>query len=676
MVVSRIDDNVVFFENSKIEKLDKNTELDLYKVKILNIDVVIAIGTIIDSHKNENINYFPIYLIKKNKKSKQIGIYEIVASKKDDYFDSNMNILFKKLPRPLLYSFVNDKLLKEEGISPLLFFEDEIEKTDEIVDDEKSMKDNNNKLDTSDIPKERNDIFKLNKGIIIPDSLEEEDKEENEKIEKSYELNKEDVWIQKFMKNPNYNIVDTERDGNCFFNVVKQSFMSIGQETSIDKLREKISNNASDKIFNIYRDRYELFYGNLLNITKQIKQLNQEYIKIKETISKVTDRNEKKALLLQAKEIKILHDSMLNEKKVIYDYYNEYKIMKDVDTLEKFKRKIKKCEFWADIWIISLMERILNIKFIIFSEENYMKNDEDNVLQCGEINDEILKERGVFTPEYYIIINHTGDHYQLLSYKKKMILKFPEIPWKVKKMIATKCMETNAGSFNIISNFETFKKDNTGKSNSNNTIEDVTESELQGLFDPNIVFQFYSKSKASLPGKGAGEKLPENLSETMINNFKKLHSKNPEWRKVLSNFYEKPFTLDNHQWLSVEHYYQASKFKNNNQTFYLSFTLDSGTELSKDPVMAKGAGGKTGKFKGKLIRPREVTIDSDFFNKRHKEEMYNSQFAKFSQNPELGKILVCTGRAKLTHFSRGSPPIVFDELMMIRNKLSKTINCE
>jgi hypothetical protein len=49
--------------------------------------------------------------------------------------------------------------------------------------------------------------------------------------------------------------------------------------------------------------------------------------------------------------------------------------------------------------------------------------------------------------------------------------------------------------------------------------------------------------------------------------------------------------------------------------------------------------------------------------------MYKAQHAKFTQNDDLMRMLKLTGDAKLVHHVRGSPPIVFDNLMYIRSKL-------
>jgi predicted NAD-dependent protein-ADP-ribosyltransferase YbiA (DUF1768 family) len=410
-----------------------------------------------------------------------------------------------------------------------------------------------------------------------------------------------------------------------------------------------------------------MYTASLVKDTNDIKELESQYLLLKQRFAEVIDRNEQKMISVEAKKVKAEHDRLVEEKKVTAEILKEYKFMKGIETLEAFKSKIKKCEFWADTWAISTLERLLNIKFIILSSELYKSGDMKNVLQCGQLNDKILEQRGRFTPEFYIIIDHTGNHYKLVGYKKKLIFKFTEIPYDIKKMIAERCLEKNAGPFSIIPDFQKFKAGQSKTVIKEAQYEDITESKLRGLYNDEIVFQFYSKSiDKPLPGKGSGEKIPNDR----LKEYSELATI-PQWRKKLSNFWVQPFSLDNHQWASVEHYYQGSKFKKTSPDFYLSFSLDSGTDLSKDPAMAKAAGGKSGKFKGELLRPMEVTVDSDFFNKRNKREMYAAQYAKFTQNEDLKKLLLATGDAKLTHFVRGSQPVVFDELMLIRDKIKR-----
>ena len=679
MVLSKIDSEISYPELKSVDSDDFKKEANLYQIEIDGIEVIIAVGNSKNTFESKNILFFPVYLVKHNNKVIQIGVYEIKASDYISHLDDSNNLDVEKLNDPLIYNFVTDSMLKKnrmEPEKPLRKIDKEKKKEDEEEDQEDS--DNESKVNieepVGEIPPERKSIFVFTKGVPIPPLLKEETKKKSSELTLEYNGKtkdlKKDNWVQKFMENKNYDIIDNEGGGDCLFATIRDAFSSIAQQTSVDKLRKRLSEEADEALFLNYRKYYDDAKKTIVDETNQIKQYDIEYSSIRQSFANVIDMHEKKLLADTATETKKLHDKLVQDKKMTKRLLDEFNFMEGIDTLEKLKKKIRHCSFWGETWAISTLERVLNIKTINLSSEAYKSSDLTNVLNCGQLNDSILENKGVFTPEFYLILDYTGYHYKLVSYKKKQIFKFSEIPYAIKKLIVDKCMERNAGPFSLIPDFQRFKTGNVKPVLKEPQYEELTEAKLRGLYDDEIVFHFYSKSNDKpLPGKGAGEKIPNN----MVKDFSHLETIK-EWRKKLSNFWVQKFTLDNHQWASVEHYYQASKFKNGFHDFYLSFSLDSGTDLSKDPSMAKAAGGKTGLYNGKQLRPVEVTIDADFFSKttnRDNKEMYASQYAKFTQNKDLEELLLATRNAKLTHHVRGAEPVIFDNLMMIREKIRR-----
>ncbi len=707
MVLSKIDKNVSYPELKSIDPDDSNKEFDLYEIEVHGLDVIIAVGNSKNTYEEYNITYFPIYLVNEKNKVIQIGVYEILASNLLNYLDESDEIDVGKFDEPLIYKFANknyidkNRKIPENSLETLTKSKTNSNKsvsdidsdsiTEEIYlasisntntgkyedteededEDEESTTEKKELTESSEsliIPDIRKDIFVLIKGVPIPTLLKEETSKEAKDIRERYKETSNDLWIQKYMKNQYYDINENEGNGDCLFYTIRDSFAQIAQQTSIQKIRNKLSEEVNQELFNNYKDKYDIYNATLIAETNEIKQMEKDYAEIKAKFKEVLDRDERNKLANFGMELKEKHDQLVKEKKVTANLLKEFKFMKNIDTLDKFKKLIRTCDFWADTWAVSTLERILGIKFIIMSSEAFKEKDIDNVVLCGQLNDQILKNKGIFDPDYYIIVEHTGDHYKLISYKKKLILKFKELPYDIKKMIVDKCMEKNSGSYELIPDFINFKetiKSKKGIVTDEIDYSDLTDAKIRGLYDDHVVFLFYSKSNDKpLPGKGAGEKIPDDL----VREYAPLATI-PKWRKKLSNFWIEPFALDNHKWASVEHYYQASKFKKNNPEFYLSFSLDSGTGLSKDAGMAKGAGGKTGKYKGEIIRPKEVSIDPEFFDGRDKKEMYDAQLAKFTQNEELKHLLLATKDAKLTHHVRGKEPVVFEDLMIIRDKI-------
>jgi len=669
MVLSKINKSVSYIETKKVDSNDLSKEADLYEIEANGVNIIVAVGNAKKDFEDKNITFFPIYLVKSNNKVMQIGLYEVKSSDLTNYIDDEGNLEVEKINDPLIYVFVTKKMLENLRLVPESELEAQaiaLRKKEEEDEEEAEAEEAEaivQEVIETKIPEVRKDIFNILKGVPIPAMLQEETKQAALKVKSSYKGTKESNWIQKYMENPNYYILDNEGGGDCFFATIRDAFSQIAQQTSVDKLRKKLANEVTLEIFAGYKELYENAKRSLLKDTETIKQLEAEYAKYKKMYEETLDRNEKKKYVEISKKIKADRENVINEKRITYQISEEFRFMKGIDTIEQFKNKIKTCEFWAETWAISTLERVLNIKFILISYEAYENGDLMNVLNCGQANDAIIQSAGQFTPEYYIIVEYNGYHYKLIGYKKKQIFKFRELPYDIKKMIVDKCMEKNSGLFSLIPDFIRFKDELTAGIQEIPQFDELSDAKIRGLYDEDVVLIYYDKSDAKkLPGKGSGEKIPVD----MVKDFSQLAAI-PNWRRKLDNMWIQPFVIDGHIWNSVEHYYQAAKFKGTPE-FYLSFAQESGTDLSKNPELAKAASTTNGKYKGELIRPKGVNKDADY--KKYKDKnMTDALYAKFNQNEDLKELLRYTKKAKLMHYKKGKEPELAESLIIVRDKL-------
>jgi len=331
---------------------------------------------------------------------------------------------------------------------------------------------------------------------------------------------------------------------------------------------------------------------------------------------------------------------------------------------------------------------VLNIKLVVLNYEGYKSKDISQVLWCqyeswDENRDNLtfFQRRASFDPDYYVILEKYNHEYKLVSYKRKQIFLYEELPYDLRVLVVEKCMEmpdsaTSKSLFALIADFRRFQhhvvsvgaETHKRKVEEERSREDLSQSSIRNLYDPHIVLQIHEHAADDpIPGRGAGEKM---TYETMLT-FANLQSVK-QWRQKLDDAWldvKQPFLCDGHYWNSVVHYIYANLFKKTNPTYYLLFTAESATPLSKNVEMAKCAGSVSGKYKGKRIRPADIPLD-ERASSAFKEKLLPSAYeAKFAQNTELRFALLETKTAKLVKFRKGKSPLLCDALMVARDLL-------
>jgi len=692
-------DKINYNENKTVDDADVGQSSSIYDVYLFGQPIQIGIGKEKHTYSAHNVVYFSIYLMVNDEVKSRIGVVEFPSNKLIDSLDDDGDIMLEK--GNILYFITKDYLHKliaetKKNIPPSP--SENPQQAVQLDDPDVNISDDVIVLDepsptialddeTDDVMKlkidesKRTSVAKINDTILedgifeeipgfeMPDILPEETNEMSEKNKQSFSVATKHKWIAKFMKNGNYEIVDNEGGGDCFFAVIRDAFANVGKKTTVAKLRAILSDAVTENIFKEYRSLYNAFNGQYQELENILKILKKTSNTLKGRSEKSKDKAETKQILTEANSVVEKYKQTIIDKKAAKLLLDEFDYMKDIRTTDDFKAFVKTSRFWADTWAISTLERILNIKIILLSSLSYRAGDLDSVINCGQLNDTDIERQGQFKPDYYIMTEYTGSHYKLITYKEKNIFKFSEVPYDIKALIINKCMERNAGPYYLIQDFRNMKLKLGLDANEGEPQESDDDYIHNEVYDANIVFMFHTQSNsAPRPGKGSGEHIPD----TIAFEYNKLHNL-ADWRRKLDDAWLVPFTVDDKRWNSVEHYYLGSQFKKGFPDFYKKFSLDSDSEISKDIGLARIAGGKTGKSKDNVLREKHITIDPDFYeateNPRNKMERTIALIAKFNQNLDLKQILLETKHAKLLHFIRGKEPEVDMALMKLRREL-------
>jgi len=364
--------SINYEQNRELEDNDIGNESSLYEITLYQRKYTIAIGKDRSVPERRNFYYVPVYLIYKGKVKSQIGAFEFESSEKNEKariqpcLDKENDFDLNRLGGIVLYHFVDDMFMKqtESEMSPAELSELEYEyqnkkrKTEiSIENGEKEDKDEeeddffNLTIPKNKISKQINSsdkllkdgLFVLDKNKKLPETLLEETKEDSLVMKKEYneKMSKKGTWVEKFMKNRQYDIVETESNGNCFFDAIRIAFSQIGYITTVDKLRALLSNEVTEELFDTYKTLFLNADGEKKEIENQMRIISKTNSELRKRMEKITETSERDKIRKNAKELIIKHDSLKEQLQNAKTMLNEFEFMRDVDSIEKLREVIK-----------------------------------------------------------------------------------------------------------------------------------------------------------------------------------------------------------------------------------------------------------------------------------------------------------------------------------------------
>ena len=392
MVVSKIDSSIDYPDSKFVDPDDLDYDAQLYQIELFpNLEVVIALGKVKYTFVDKNVLYIPVYLTDDGEVLVQIGVYEFPANIYTSLLDedNDFDISLLENPLPLTYKFANESFVrkqlnkKKSKTPPVPIPPEDVEVSttvDVVEPEEKSKTKKPSKGQDEDSIELSMDSRVPNKQTIVQELFEEDDDErpeikeeivaEEAQQEENFKEHRGHNWLEKFMRNENYGIVDNEGKGDCLFATIRDSYSGIGKQISVAQLRKIASDAATPKVFADFKEQYDMYSQMVQQLGSRLTELQGENRRLKQQYQESKDRDTKAQIVAKSKPIVKEFKRARKEKKGASEMLHEFRWMRGVDSLEKLKKKMRMCNFWAETWTIQTLENILNIKLIILSSDN------------------------------------------------------------------------------------------------------------------------------------------------------------------------------------------------------------------------------------------------------------------------------------------------------------------
>jgi predicted NAD-dependent protein-ADP-ribosyltransferase YbiA (DUF1768 family) len=650
MVQSLVNPDVHYPENQTVDDEDVGYSATLCEMEIpneSNSTMLVALGKMKYTFHDRGIIYYPLYLLKKSMRIKaKIGIVEVPVKHALHILDENKEVRLDLLEEPLLFAFANQEYLERfsTNIIPTAAAKAAKKVVDNVVEEEDD--------DSSDsVQKARRlvapGIFKINDRIVVPAAVPEETETEAKAAEESFDDDHSSFWVKRFFKNDRYGfhaVLGSEADS--LFSCICDAYNQIGQDTTVAKLRALVALAATASVFKQRREAFE-------HLSKTMDDKRQRVKKVKQTLAE-KERQAKVHFAKGGEEYRSvtadMRDLELQKKYTSDELAHDERLVQEmvgtefgsVTTLAHFREFIMTSRFFPDDWAMGVLEKKLNAKFIVLSEQEFVDGDVHHVLRTSRASAGCGHH-----PNMYIILSLRGNKYTLVSFKNadgvaKKIFGFAELPWALKQHVAQRCAEKSGHGFQHIDHFRDLASQRGYADHDAGGADTDTDT---------IVFQFHRKASPSAPpGKGPHELVPVDK----LVDFQPLR-RIKAWRQKLDDAWpQAKFELDGKMWASVTHYTQSQRFKKKNPEYAETFALDSRSALSKSVELALKAASAA------------ETTDTE---KERQVARVQALHAKFTQNADLQQLLKATYPAKLLHHVPKHVARPDEELMALRQTL-------